>query len=239
MYFEAYTDATFGTKVAVTVPGQTEPGKFVLQANPETYSRRMAVEFAPEASARTPESSAKYAGHQPEEFKIDILLDGTGVLTAGSAFKLAIPNPFDTGTALDVNEQIEGLRLLCAAVDGEAHRPHFVKVVWGALLFKGAVKGFDVDYKLFNKAGLPIRAMVHVTLSSALAPELAAAAADLKSPDITHERVFRAGDRFALSAYKIYKDVNYYIDVAKANQMAGFRKMKFGTKLKYPPIKQK
>jgi nucleoid-associated protein YgaU len=61
--------------------------------------------------------------------------------------------------------------------------------------------------------------------------------AALASPDITHERTFKAGDKFALLGYRIYNDSNYYLDVARANRMNSFRRIAIGNKIKFPPVK--
>ena len=58
------------------------------------------------------------------------------------------------------------------------------------------------------------------------------------SPDITHERLFKAHDRLPLMTDKIYENPNYYIDVAKANGLTSFRKIAAGTKLFFPPVEK-
>ena len=58
------------------------------------------------------------------------------------------------------------------------------------------------------------------------------------SPDITHQRLFKADDRFDLVVARIYQNPQYYIDVAKANGLTGFRKIKTGTKLFFPPVEK-
>jgi nucleoid-associated protein YgaU len=61
----------------------------------------------------------------------------------------------------------------------------------------------------------------------------------LSSPDLTHSVQVKDGDLLPLLTSQIYKDQNYYLQVAKVNKLKNFRKLKAGTTLVFPPISNK
>lgn len=234
MYIEAYPDNTFSPDRRLTIQGTS---RFTLLMNPETISRKYGIEYVDDQRNGTA-NPGKYWRSKPEEFKLDILFDSTGVIRDAGILPDRVVNPFDDSNK-DVTAQIQLLKDFCYHFDGEIHRPHYIKICWGTedFLFKGAITALDTDYKLFRPDGKPIRAVVHLSIISALDESQARRLEDARSPDITHQRIFKAGDRYALLVNKIYNDPNYYIDVAKANKMPGFRKIAQGTKINFPPVK--
>src|SRR2546425_9970766 len=88
LYIEAYEDDRFQNKA----PGTD---KFVVQVNPESITRKFALEYFDQQNPSTGQN-AKYYRTRPEEFKIDILLDATGVVVDAGLMNIAVPNPFAT-----------------------------------------------------------------------------------------------------------------------------------------------
>ena len=74
-------------------------------------------------------------------------------------------------------------------------------------------------------------------LQSTVAPDEFVKQIGFESPDITHKRIFLAGQHFTLLSNSIYNNTNYYTDVAKANKMLSFRKIEQGTAIYFPPVK--
>jgi nucleoid-associated protein YgaU len=56
------------------------------------------------------------------------------------------------------------------------------------------------------------------------------------SPDLTHVRMVKEGDTLPLMTYRIYGDPKYYLEVAKANKINNFRKLKTGDIIIFPPL---
>ena len=54
---------------------------------------------------------------------------------------------------------------------GDTHQPYYVHAYWGRFSFRGILTQVDVTYKLFDRAGEPLRATVKLTLKEALSPE--------------------------------------------------------------------
>lgn len=230
LYIEAYEDDRYQNKV----PGTD---KFVVQVNPETITRKFAIEYLDQRNPSTGQN-AKYFRTRQEEFRIDILFDATGVVKDSGLFNIAIANPFATQDN-DLTAQITLFKNYCYNVAGSTHRPYFIKIYYGTedITFSGVLQTLDIDYKLFTPEGKPLRAIAHMGLISSLNPIDAALLADMQSPDITHQKTFKAGTHFTILSNDTYKDVNRYIDVAKANRMLSFRKIENGRVINFPPIK--
>lgn len=235
MYIEAFKDNLFSDTGKVTVDDES---RFTVMVNPESISRKVVINYADGNSLNT-DQGGKYTSTNPEELNISFLLDTTGVIKDAGLISLAITNPFSNEQADDVSVLVVKLYRFCCEIDGEVHRPHFVKICWGSDsgLFKGVVTSFDINYKLFRNDGKPIRAVVNLGLKSTVNAEEFVKQVGFQSPDITHQRVFTAGQHFALLSNSIYKDTRYYIDVAKANKMLSFRNIKTGTLINFPPVK--
>src|SRR6476620_7960063 len=92
----------------------------------------------------------------------------------------------------------------------ETHRPNYVALNWGTLLFKGQMTSMDIEYKIFKPDGTPIRAMVRADFQGFIEDNLRVALENPLSPDITHERLFAAHDRFALLTDKMYNTPDHY-----------------------------
>ena len=229
LYIEAYEDDRFQNKA----PGTD---KFVVQVNPESITRKFAIEYHDQQNPSTGQN-AKYFRTKQEEFRIDVLLDATGVVKDAGLLNIAIANPFATQDN-DLTAQITLFKSYCYNVAGKTHRPYFIKVYYGTedITFSGVLQTLDIEYKLFTPEGKPLRAIAHLGLISSINPTDAALAADMQSPDITHQKTFKAGTHFTLLCNDTYNDLNRYIDVAKANHLLSFRKIKTGAILYFPPI---
>lgn len=227
MYIQAYLDAAFTTKAG---------DKFSVQVNPESYKISYNVEFADAQAPGTSAVNLRFKKILPQSFSFDFLFDNTGVIRDASLLSIAISNPFAGGSSNDVITQIETFKQTVLNYQGNIHRPNFLKLHWGTLTFKGVLTSMDINFKLFNPDGTPIRAVVKVTLRGSIEDDLRTALEDRQSPDITHERVFKAYDKFTLLTEKIYGDSKYYIAAAAFNGLNSFRKIPQGKRLYFPPL---
>jgi hypothetical protein len=227
----AYTD--------VSMTSQYYVGQHDFQVNPESYSQSFQIDEVLSQDVGDPKNTSKYAGRQPSEREFEILIDGTGVIKNANALDVSlIGNVSD----LKVNDQIKKLKFLCLDADGEIHRNYYLKVVWGdgdddsITIFKGTLVSLDLNYKLFKSDGTPLRVIAKIKLREIVIKD-GKRNDPASSPDITHQRSMKAGDKFGLLTYLIYKDSRYYIDVAKTNKLDGFRNIKKGTKINFYPLK--
>lgn len=228
MYIQAYSTADYSQKAG---------DKFTVLVNPETYKFSYTVEFSDAQAPGTSAVNLRFNRMPPQNFNFDFIFDGTGVVTASSLLP-TVSNPLSNSGSSDVIDQIETFKHTVFNYQGDIHRPYFLKLHWGTLSFKGVLTSLDIEFKLFNPDGSPVRAVAKAGFRGSVEDNLRAALEDRQSPDITHKRVFQGNDTFVLLTNSIYNSEQYYIPVAAFNKLNSFRKIKQGTALYFPPVSQ-
>jgi hypothetical protein len=196
---------------------------FFTLMNPETYTYRYKIEFCETQAPGTSGVALKFNKMPPQEFNFDFLFDGTGVVDSSP-----VPVP----------QQLDIFRNGILKYQGNIHRPYYLKIHWGTLLFKGVLTSMDIEFKLFKPDGSPVRAIAKCAFKGTVEENLRVALENPMSPDISHERKVTANDRLPLMTKKIYNDNKYYIDVAKHNRLDGFRNIQPGIRILFPPTEE-
>ncbi len=213
----AYTDENFTSK----------SGKeFDALINPAGYTHSFSIKYKDGASMGNTAGAPKFDKYAPEAINFKIVLDGTGVVPVSGARK-------------NVYQLITALKDTVYTFNGTIHEPNYVQLVWGSMLFNGRLNTFKVDYNLFKPNGLPLRANVDLDFKGFTSKELSSKTANLSSPDMSHMVTVKAGDTLPNLCYRIYKNSNYCLEVAKVNHLSGFRNLKPGTQLLFPPLEKK
>lgn len=192
--------------------------------NPETYTLDYKVEFQDGQGQGTSGSQQKFTVTNPEQFDFELLMDSRGIIDG---------NPRDS-----VEEEVNELRDLLIKYEGEIHEPRHFIIVWGGHLFKGRCTGLNINYKLFNPDGTPIRAVCKASFKGSIEDRERVAKERRSSPDLTHFRLIKSGDTLPLLCYKIYGSSAYYVQVALANKLSTFRNLEPGTEIFFPPIEK-
>ena len=226
LVIQPYIDAAYEKKAP--------SGNFTALINPETYTYKYKIEFCETQAPGTSGVALKFNKMPPQDFNFDFLFDGTGVVKDATVLDLAIANPF--GGSRTVSDQLNDFRQKVLEYKGDVHRPYYLKIIWGTSLFKGVLVAMDIEFRLFNPDGLPIRAVAKCTFKGTIEEKLRVAKENAQSPDITHKRLFTASDKLTLLTKDIYNNQNYYTDVAKFNQLDGFRKINPGTEVYFPKV---
>ena len=235
------------------------PGTGALEAealsvliNPESYTLNHRVEFENRTAAGV-KLPIQYKYHHPEVLNFQFLFDGTGVIPElKSGLAAAISNVpaigalgsaatglFGKNEKSSVNEQIEKFKKTTLLLNSNIHSPRPVKLLWGKLNFKCRLTALSLEYKLFTSEGEPLRVIAKATFTETPESTLQELLlANFSSPDITHSRVVKEGDTLPLLTYEVYGDASYYLQVAKANNLINFNKLKPGDVIYFPPIKK-
>ncbi|MFK7748307.1 MAG: LysM peptidoglycan-binding domain-containing protein [Kordia sp.] len=215
--------------------------------NPENYKETFSVEYNLDQETNSPGKKPKFAKVKPGDITFKLLFDSTGIFDivgldldstlTSIADDIAGFNPFKDDEADESNivAEINKIKDL-VAVQGDMHMPFELEITWGSLSFKCFLIKLDIDYKLFNSKGFPIRAVATLTCKDSKDDKLRAAELKLSSPDLTHIRQVKEGDTLPLMTYRIYGDSKYYLEVARANNLLNFRDLEPGTELFFPPI---
>lgn len=214
----AYSDPEFHNKIS--------GGVFTTLMNPEKYTYHYKIETDKTQASGTSSAPVKFNKKLPENLELDFVFDRSGVINGYASTKDGII------------DDIEKFKKVILNYNGDKHKPNYLIISWGTLLFKGSLTEMDVEFKLFKPDGTPIRAIAKAKFQGFVEDNLRAAKENNKSPDLTHYRIVKEGDTLPLMSYYIYGDSKYYLEVARVNNIINFRKLKTGQKLFFPPLKK-
>ena len=227
MKIQAYRDEAFSQK-----QGEARS----LPFNPDSYTISYRIDHTESQGQGTSHPQLHFNRIQAQDIHFDFVFDSSGAVVQPGLLMGGVINPF--AETANVIEQIEGFKQLMFNYQSETHRPNFVALHWGTLLFKGQLTAMDVEFKLFKPDGTPVRAVAKTDFRGYVEDNLRVALENPLSPDITHQRQFKADDRFDLMVGNIYNNPNLYIETAKANGLTSFRKIEAGTKIYFPPVEK-
>jgi hypothetical protein len=223
---ESYKDAELTEKTG-------EP--FYALINPESYTIRDSIEYSDIQAPGRSKPVLKFNKIPAQEMSFSFLFDSTGVVTdspPGVSVSIGLPG------RKSVTEDIEKFKKGVYEYEGDIHRPFYLKIFWGTLIFKCVMTSIDIEYNLFHPDGSPIRAIARCTFRGTIDEPLLRRIENRSSPDLTHERIVKKSDRLDLMTHKIYTDQKYLVQVADFNQLDGFRKINSGTKILFPPLEK-
>lgn len=238
----------FTTKEYTEPPAKT----IFVQLNPEKYTIKQNVAFCEGQAMGTTGSDLKFNKIEGEEVNFEFLFDSSGVVpkgkiidgkapemdllgAIGETMKPAIVNPF--GEVETVEKEVEEFKKLLMSYNSETHQTSYLRLLWGGYTLDCRVKSMDIEYSLFRKDGRPIRAKVKCGFKGTINYKLMVAKENKNSPDLTHQRTVKMNDKLVLLSEDIYQNNNYYIDVAKNNELLSFRQLQTGEEIMFPPIK--
>lgn len=120
----------------------------------------------------------------------------------------------------------------------EGHRPSFVKVQYGDITFFGQLKTLDTEYTLFDADGIPLRAELKVTLTGYCSRKEEEKHFSKHSPDVSRMVTLNEGQTLSALCYEIYGDELLVGQVARFNNLNGYRNIPAGTQLLMPILKK-
>ena len=202
--------------------------KYTTVVNPEKYSFTYKSEYKEEQAQGSSKTTLKFTRSVPEDFDLEFLFDRTGIFedseSAGS----------DDGNGIE--DDIKKFKRTVFDYSGTEHKPNYLKISWGTLMFNCIMTDMTIEYKLFKSNGKPLRAVAKVKFKTFIEEEKRIAEEKNSSPDLTHFRTVIAGDTLPLMTHRIYGDSKYYLEVARVNNLTNFRILTPGTELSFPPI---
>jgi hypothetical protein len=208
--------------------------KFEVDVNPESYTINYDNDYNREQANGSPVAELKYSKTLPQQLQMDFLFDSTGVLKQNKLVNISL---IGSNAGGDLIQRITDFKKALFDYSREEHQPNYIKLHWGTLTFFGRLTSLNINYKLFQPDGKPIRAVASCGFIGKIDEDLQAAFNDQSSPDLTHQRTVTAGSNILTLTQDIYNDEKYYYAAAKANQLNSFRKIKTGTVLNFPPVK--
>ena len=224
---KAYSDEQFTQEVS--------NGEFKTLLNPENYTFKYKIEQNEDQASGTSSSAPKFTRALPEDLELEFVFDRTGVITDYGASGKDDDKTFkDEGGG--IIDDVENFKKVVFDYNGDEHKPNYLIISWGTLLFKGTLTEMGITFKLFKADGTPLRAVASAKFKGFVEDNLRIAKENNSSPDLTHVRIVKEGDTLPLMAFRIYGDSKYYLEVAKVNEITNFRKLNVGQKIYFPPI---
>jgi len=215
---EAYEDAKYAKKT---------PDTFETLVNPEQYAVQYAIKYDESQAQGTSGTNLKYNQTKPQEFSLDFLFDGTGLIQRKNK---ASKSP------KSLRKQIDLFKKVTLDYQGDTHNPRYLKLFWGTLMVKGRLTNLKISYTLFDPDGTPVRAKATATFKGSVDDQARSAKENNNSPDLTHIRVVKAGDTLPLMTYRIYGTSAHTLAVARANGLKSLTKLTPGQSLYFPPL---
>lgn len=201
---------------------------FTVWLNPASYVHDYSVTYSDRQAQGSDGPSPEFNRVGQETVSFDLIFDATGI----------VPPPIP-GTSLPsdgVAGLVDSFVALTATVNGTIHRPNYLKLSWAQLQFQCVLTRLKVTYTLFKPNGTPIRAKLSVTFLSFKSEKQLALEANLSSPDMTHLVTVAAGDTLPALCHRIYGSSTWYLKVAAFNGLMGFRALRPGLQLVFPPL---
>jgi len=196
--------------------------RFEAYVNPAEITLSYEIEYDAAQGSGTTNSRMDFKKIKPGDLSLTFFIDGTGA----------------NGHLADVQEQVEKFQTV-SMYNGDIHRTNYLKIVWGTLQVKRCVlKSAAIAYKLFRPDGVPLRAVITAVFTDNSDDQTRVAIAQDHSPDLTHRRIFKAGDRLPALCNEIYGDPRLYLRVAAANGLDDFRRILPGTEVFFPPLEK-
>ncbi|SDP92549.1 hypothetical protein SAMN05428975_3697 [Mucilaginibacter sp. OK268] len=232
MKLVAYTDSTFGTKVA-DVP------EYEVLINPESYALTYGTEVSQKSAQGASERITTFSKRSPQSLTFKFLFDGTGVIQKGGGGLLSgLAVPGLPRAKPDVVTEFEKFKNVVYKYASDTHQPNFVQLQWGALLYNCKMTHMTMTFKLFNPDGSPLRAEADCTFLGVIDEVKLATVENKHSPDLTRIRTVKLGDTLPLLCYREYGNSKYYYQIAQYNGLTDFKQLTPGTKLIFPPIEK-
>lgn len=229
----AYSDPEMKNKVE-DLPGGND---FVTLVNPEKYSLNYKAEYQSDQAQGASKKPLQYTRTLPEDLDLEFLFDRTGIFKDNPKTDLSTEQnktPKEDG----VDADLARFRAITLNYNGSLHKPNYLKIIWGSLLFECVLMDLNVEYKLFGADGKPLRAVAKAKFKSYTAIQKQIAEEGKKSPDLTHARIVVEGDTLPLMTARVYGDPKYYLEVARVNKLTTFRKLVAGQQIIFPPIQK-
>jgi hypothetical protein len=125
---------------------------FVVMFNPESYSQTFSTVYRDVKTIDTGLENNVYVKSMPQDFKLKIIIDGTGVSDYNSAF-------FPTGLIEQKRTVLQRVKdFLNLAWYPKNNQAVTLTIVWGSFSFDCVLKEVTINYTLFDREGNPLRA---------------------------------------------------------------------------------
>ncbi|HMX38772.1 MAG TPA: hypothetical protein PKD78_00535, partial [Saprospiraceae bacterium] len=176
------------------VPQLAGPIYFTM-FGPENWNVQDEQERTPVAPASQTNAPAENRDSGPPKrtLSFDIIIDGTGA----------------TGEKREVVADLTWFQKTVGFNPTE-HTSNKLVVIWGQFILQCKLKSQNVKYTLFRSNGIPLRATISAVFEGDTTRAQSVIEAAFQSPDLTHQRMVKTGDRIDNLCHSIYDSNIHY-----------------------------
>ena len=203
-------------------------GSFEVMLNPKDYNCTKGIRYSKEEIIDGGNIPI-YQGYENENLKFEFSLDTTGALNQDATMQ-------QKWAGKSLKEVIDELNKVVYTYVGDTHQPPFLKIKWGTLSFEGRLKQMEQKYVLFSPEGEPLRAQITLEIMAIADWKKQCKEKNKSSPDLSHLVTVKAGDTLPILCQRIYQSAAYCSEVARVNNLTGFRNLELGAQLLFPPL---
>lgn len=233
---------TPGTGTSIGTPGLggalgALSGSFSVPYNPTELTFQKAMRFAEIAIPGLDAPLQQFVRGEAEKLTLELFFDTT-----------------DAGTGLgatSVTTQSDKVFSL-ARIDPKLHAPPIVTVSWNSHFpgdslaqsvagqdrhsFVGVIESINQKFTLFSPEGIPLRAVVNLTIREYRTLDSQITQLNLQSPDRTHNHTLSGNETLSAVAAEEWARPGDWRYIADANDLEDPRRLKVGTFLTVPVI---
>lgn len=212
----AYTDEKYT---------QEHLGVLSLSVNPSSLKFGKGITYREDKQLGSTNGSNTFERYKPETLAFDFIIDCTGAVEG-------------TKEGDKVRDKVEELEERLYLYNSEGHRPSYIIIVFGELIFKGQLSSMQTDYLLFSNQGVSLRAEVKLEFSGFRGTDEDKKRFSKMSPDMSRLIVMKESDTLPALCHEIYGNSLLVDQVARFNNLNGLRNIPSGTELLFPPLKK-
>ena len=175
---KAYSDERFSEEIS--------EGEFKSLLNPDRYTFNYKIEQNNDQASGTSSSAVRFNKIPPENLDLEFAFDRTGVVIDYGSPQTDADDKVYKDEGNGIIDDIEQFKRVVFDYNGDNHRPNYLVISWGTLLFKGTLTEMNITYKLFKPDGLPLRASVNAKFKGFVEDNLRISPENNSSPDLTH-----------------------------------------------------
>lgn len=227
-------EAISGVKANLIIKGgKTE--QLAVQFNPSDYKITEHSVYSVEPRRKEDEPVVNFVGKQLATLSVKLYFDCDSLTSISSVASDAIGTLTGSGdSGKKFIESINKIKSL-TVIDGETHMPPGVIFAWGATQFAGYAESVAVTYTMFDKQGMPLRAVIDLTLKG-IDGSATPKKSPFMSPDRTKARSMTEDSNIWQIAEKEYGDVREWRRIADANGIMNPLDIPVGKVLRVPAI---
>lgn len=212
----AYTDKKFQAKHGFPLE---------LQIDPEQISFGKNVYYREDKQLGSIGGNVSFEKYGPTSLSLKFTIDCSGVVEG-------------TEKGDSTYEKVNDITDLLYVYNKDGHSPSYVTVAYGLLLFKGRLEKLNTQYLMFTSKGVPLRATLEISFKGYMCGEEERKKFSKQSPDMSRLITVKEGETLPYLCHKMYGDSLLVRQVARFNNLNGFRTIPAGTELLFPPLKK-